>query len=462
MSETWPLLDLTELIAVIGDPDIEVDVDVAMTRIAEALDADVVAICGHEAVESSHGLERERRPGELLMRLADESSDQADIPDLGVCNVARSPLEREGATLLLLRRASPFGADELRFVRAVGRVLGLSLRMRKALNAERATHQDMQRRADDNRRLLNQLRERQGLLDRLFRIQRSISHRAPTKDVLDAITAGASELLDVERVDLRLRDQDSPGDLVLVSSIGAETDSGDGPDVIDHADPAGGRAVRENRLVIVVSDSTSTDSSSDRPAAMAAPVHVNGEPVGCLLVGSSDQNRRYSPPEQEALLAFAEHASLALQDARAIDAMRKALRRERHRAEHDPLTGLPNRVTVQRHLDSLLSKAGEKHISVLFVDLDRFKLTNDTLGHAFGDEVLRVVAGRLRTSIREPDTVGRLSGDEFVVICENMSQFGAIEMAVRIQDVVSAPIERNGGDQSITASVGIATAVSGD
>ena len=462
MTETSPLLDLTELIAVIGDPDIEVDIDSAVSRLADVLDADVVAICGREAVESSYGLERERRPGELLMRLARESSDVADIGDMGEFNVARTPLEPDGATLLLLRGSSSFSVDELRFVRAVGRVLGLSLRMHNSVSAERAAHQDMQRRADDNRRLVDQLRERQGLLDRLFRIQRSISHRAPTKDVLDAITAGASELLGVERVELRLHDQDSHADLVLVSSIGVEADAGDGPDVIDHSDPAGGRSVRENRLVIVTGDSSSKDSLSGRSAAMAAPVHVNGEPVGCLVVGASDETRRYSPPEQEALLAFAEDASLALQDARAIDAMRKALRRERHRAEHDPLTGLPNRVTIQRHLETLLSRPGEQHVSVLFVDLDRFKLTNDTLGHAFGDEVLRVVAGRLRTSVREPDTVGRLSGDEFVVICENMSQFGAIEMAVRIQDVVSAPIERNGSDQSITASVGIATAVSGD
>ena len=219
--------------------------------------------------------------------------------------------------------------------------------MRKSVSAERAAHEDMQRRADDNRRLVDQLRERQGLLDRLFRIQRSISHRAPTNDVLDAITAGASELLGVGRVELRLRDQDSHADLVLVSSIGVDADAGDGPDVIDHSDPAGGRSVRENRLVIVTGESISTDSSSGRNAAMAAPVHVNGEPVGCLVVGSSDENRRYSPPEQEALLAFAEHASLALQDARAIHAMRTALRRQRPRAEHGTLTPLPHRLPLR-------------------------------------------------------------------------------------------------------------------
>ncbi len=75
MTETSPLPDLTELIAVLGDPDIEVDIDSAVSRLAEVLDADVVAICGRDAVESSYGLERERRPGELLMRLARESSD---------------------------------------------------------------------------------------------------------------------------------------------------------------------------------------------------------------------------------------------------------------------------------------------------------------------------------------------------------------------------------------------------
>ena len=465
MSESWPLLDLTDLIAVLGDPDVDLDVDCALSRIATALDADIVAICGRESVESSHGLDRERRPGELLMQLAADTSSMVEVPHLGRCQAMRSPLEHEDAVLLLVRDGDPFTSDDRRLVRAVARVLGLALRMRRSLDAEREAHQNMQRRADDNRRLVNQLRERQDLLDRLFRIQRSISHRAPTRDVLDAITAGASELLGVERAGLRLCDQDSPEDLVLVASRGDEATDEDGPDVLDISDPVGGRAIRENRLVIVTADNhraESKDSVVGGFAAMAAPVHVNGEPVGCLLVGSSDQQRRYSPPEQEALLAFAEHASLALQDARAIDAMRNALRRERHRAEHDPLTGLPNRLTVQRHLDSVLSRPGNNLISVLFVDLDRFKLTNDTLGHAFGDEVLRVVASRLRTSVREPDVVGRLSGDEFVVICDDMSQFGAIEMAARIQEVVSAPIERSGGDQAITASVGIATAIPGD
>ena len=465
MSDTWPLLDFTELIAVLGNPDVDLDVDSALSRIASALDADIVAICGRDAVEASYGLDRGRRPGELLMRLAGDKAPVVEIPDVGKCAAIRSQLEHDGAVLLLVRDGTHFTSDDERFVRAVARVLGLSLRMRSSLDAERAAHQNMQRRVDDNKRLVNQLRERQDLLDRLFRIQRSISHRAPTKDVLDAITAGASELLGVERVGLRLCDQDSPTDLVLVSTRGVEADDDEGPDVLDLSDPVGGRAVRENRLVIVTTDihrTESRDSVVGGSAAMAAPVHVNGEPVGCLLVGSSDETRRYSPPEQEALLAFAEHASLALQDARAIDAMRNALRRERHRAAHDPLTGLPNRLTVQSHLDCLLSRPGDKLVSVLFVDLDRFKLTNDTLGHAFGDEVLRVVASRLRTSVREPDVVGRLSGDEFVVICDDMSQFGAIEMAARIQEVVSSPIARAGGDQAITASVGIATAGAGD
>jgi diguanylate cyclase (GGDEF)-like protein len=455
------VLDLTELIDALGDPDVELDVDTATRRIAEALHADVVAVCGRESVESAHGLDRERRPGELMMRLRDEPRGVVDIPGIGECHLSKARV-RNDAVLLLARASSPFGDAELRFAEAFGRFLGLALKARNSLDAERGAHEDMQRRVDDNRRLVSQLRERQDLLDRLFRIQRSISHRAPTKDVLDAITAGASELLAVERVDLRLSDHESPEDLVLVSSIGVEARDDDGPDVVDVSDPVAGCSVRENRLVMVTCESDAVGSVRAGSTAMAAPVHVNGEPVGCLLVCSSEESRRYSPPEQEALLALAEHASLALQDARAIDAMRKALRRERHRAAHDPLTGLPNRVTVQRQLDEILSSPKDQFVSVLFVDLDRFKLTNDTLGHAFGDEVLKVVASRLRTSVREPDIVGRLSGDEFVVICENMSQYGALEMAVRIQTVVSAPIERHGGDQAITASVGIATAVAGD
>ena len=178
-------------------------------------------------------------------------------------------------------------------------------------------------------RLLTALLERNELLRRLTKIQRSISHRAPLQEVLDAITAGAGELLGDEVVGLRLLDPADRNWMVLRSSSGltpaqqgvlARTPVGEG---------AGGRAIKENRLVIV--DDYQRDpqgfralADSGLQAAMAAPVYEYGDLAGSLVVASYVKGRVYSPIEQETLLAFAEHASLALTDARTVERLHEA------------------------------------------------------------------------------------------------------------------------------------------
>lgn len=463
MSASWTLVSLTELISALASTDDDVDFIEHVIRIAETLDAEVAAVCSPTEVLFQHGFGRRGTVDSMLLAAAASPSRRMGFGPLGELDVARAVIDGSDDVIMFARSAGEFTADEAAFIRAVGRVIGLSEKMRSSLVAERAARHDLQQRVDDNRRLLGQLRERQGLLDRLFRIQRSISHRAPTQDVLDAVTNGALDLLGVGRVNLRLRDNESPGDLVTVSSRGY------GPAEIEQIRISSvdhgflGRCIREERIVVLTPDEVSTERLfADTQAIMAAPVHVNGEVVGCLTVASLVEGREFSAPEQEALLAFAEHASLALQDARAIDAMRSALSRERHRAEHDPLTGLPNRTTIQHHLDRLIEDLGERSVSVLFVDLDRFKLTNDTLGHSYGDQVLVAVADRLRTSVRDGDLVGRLAGDEFVIVCEGMSEFGAIELAERIQAVIGEPIHDGRTEHVTTASVGIAGAIAGD
>lgn len=449
MSSAWSLLSLSEVISSLGDPSESIDLDAALERLAETLDVEIAAICSGRGVEAKLGFSPTDRPDDLLLELAGGTEGEIVFPGLGAAWVLRAPLVGDGGQLVLVRTAGYFTADEVGFVRAIGRVLGMAIGMRSALAAERNARQDLERRVADNRRLVGQLRERQGLLDRLFRIQKSISHRLPTQDVLDAITEGARDLLGVAQSSIRLLDPSKNDTLVLVSAQGVD------PDVVDQfreiaiGDRIPAEVIEEGRLVVRY--------DVDDLSLMSAAITVEGAVVGCLSVGDPRQHR-FSPPEQEALLALAQHASLALQDARASDAMRHALDRERHRAEHDPLTSLPNRATVRAELASRLAPSNERPVVVLFVDLDRFKLANDTLGHAFGDAVLTVVADRLRTTVRETDIVGRLSGDEFVVICDGFSEVGAIEFAERLQSVISQPIASGGVNHVITASVGIAAA----
>lgn len=176
---------------------------------------------------------------------------------------------------------------------------------------------------------LTSLRERSRLLGRLVRIQRSISHRAPLQEVVDGITAGASDLLGVSVVCLRLHHDDDPGWLCLISSYGVPPEQRAELRRIRVGIGIGGLAYARERLVVMDDHVREAGLQGlavvDRvQAAMAAPVHEQGRVVGSLALGSHDRARRFSRAEQEALLAFAEHASLALTDAHTVEELREA------------------------------------------------------------------------------------------------------------------------------------------
>jgi diguanylate cyclase (GGDEF)-like protein/PAS domain S-box-containing protein len=136
-----------------------------------------------------------------------------------------------------------------------------------------------------------------------------------------------------------------------------------------------------------------------------------------------------------------------------------------HAAMHDSLTGLPNRALVLDRLRQVLARGGRSgaHSAVLFLDLDRFKLVNDSTGHASGDEVLVQVSERLASVTRPGDTLGRFGGDEFVIICESLDHpTDATVVAERLLSSLQAPLVLHGQELFITASIGIAHALPGD
>jgi diguanylate cyclase len=131
-----------------------------------------------------------------------------------------------------------------------------------------------------------------------------------------------------------------------------------------------------------------------------------------------------------------------------------------HQARHDSLTELPNRAALMHHLEAAVAecRSGER-AAVVFIDLDRFKAVNDTLGHDAGDELLCQTAERLRNIVRFDDVVGRLGGDEFVVICRRTRSDDEVErLAGRIRDAIEQPFALRSGTGRVSASIGVALA----
>jgi diguanylate cyclase (GGDEF)-like protein/PAS domain S-box-containing protein len=136
-----------------------------------------------------------------------------------------------------------------------------------------------------------------------------------------------------------------------------------------------------------------------------------------------------------------------------------------HDAFHDGLTGLANRTLFMEHLRITIERAKSRHsnaYAVLFLDFDRFKIINDSLGHAEGDNLLKLIAGRIKACTRAGDLVARLGGDEFVVLLTELAETGeATLVAERILSFLKAPFELGGRDIFISASIGITLSDSG-
>ena len=348
-----------------------------------------------------------------------------------------------------------FEADEVGLLRAMGRSLSMTLRALRMLEQERSLRAEVEQRAQENLRLLLMVQERQAGLERLSKIRMSISRRAPLPEVLDAIVEGARDLLGDEVVGLRLVDQDDPGYAYLVSSTGVSHAVVATTKRSSLSVGAGGRAIVEDRVVILNDYQTAALAMNEfvgdqLQSAIAAPIHENGRAVGSITVATHIAGRVYTDTDREMLMALADQASVALNDAKAADQMR-------HLAYHDALTGLPNRLLFFEHLVRAVANANRSGTStaVLYLDLDRFKLVNDSLGHNVGDILLEAVAKRLRASLRTADLAARLGGDEFAVLAENTSADGATLLAGRICEAFANPFSIGGHELTVSASVGV-------
>ena len=310
--------ELVEFLAEIGaSTDERSALRAGVERAAGTLEAQLGAVLTPRNVVASIGWPSGRAPHELLLELVESPRQEVTIDALGRAHVTVAELDPQlGVWLVFLRLGDePFDAEDQSLLSAMARALSLELRSLRTLESERAVRRRLQ--------------ERQHLLEKLNRIQRSISHRAPLQDTLDAITEGCSDLLGGAVVGLRLIDTEDPNNLVLVSAGGPQAHLLDSIKTRTTDEGASGRAVREDRLVLLEGyPSTPGAVSSDGDTlwvAMSAPVHEEGIVAGALSVASSER-RTFTPHEQDMLVALADNASLAIGDVRAIEAKQEAER----------------------------------------------------------------------------------------------------------------------------------------
>ncbi|GID30247.1 putative bifunctional diguanylate cyclase/phosphodiesterase [Paractinoplanes brasiliensis] len=445
---------LTEFLSAVADrPAGPAAHHAAVECAARALEADVSVLMIDGAVVASTGLPAEEVPAYTLAEIAIGRRATLELGDGDYAVTFATIAGTSPGVLVLGRLSGPFTAEEVCLLRGMTRVLELSLQSLHVIESER-------RYAEENGRLLGYIDHGRRVFEELGAVQRAIGRRMPVPEVFDLVVTAVRDLLGVDMVAISLVDRDDRSRLGIAASTGFPPEA---IATLQHiplpAAGISGLAILGDELVAVEDYAASPIALPPRTATrpksvMATPVRENGQVAGSLVVCSVGAIRDWDKPAREILQAFADHLSLALTDARTQEAMGQAFL--------DTLTGLATRALFQTRMEEALSPSGPGG-AVLFVDLDRFKFVNDSLGHAAGDALLTGVATRIQSCLREGDTAARLGGDEFAVLLPGVHSADEVTpIAERILAALREPFDLLGAETYISSSIGVAFSAPGE
>jgi len=321
-------------------------------------------------------------------------------------------------------------------------------------------------------RLFIETEQRANQLEALRKASLSVTSSLELSKVLNAILGATLELVPLEGAHVFIYAQEKLEFGAVLWEDGRSTTPYSTPR------PAGlTYTVAQQRQLIIVPDIQQhplfTTAPPEWHGSLAGfPLKIGQRIVGVMTVSHSEPSL-FSESNLQALQLLADQAAIAIENARLYtqtqreigerqrtqQALRDSEEHLKHNAFHDTLTNLPNRTLFIDHLSRSIGHA-ERHggysFAVLFLDLDRFKVVNDSLSHVMGDELLGIVARRLEGSVRSGDTVARFGGDEFAILLDDIKNVGdAQRIAEQIQHSIALPIMLQGHEISVTASIGI-------
>jgi diguanylate cyclase (GGDEF)-like protein len=297
--------------------------------------------------------------------------------------------------------------------------------------------------------------------------------RLEPREMLAEILERASGLVGVKHAFLYMLEgpDAEDGELDLVARVGTGVFEGYEGYRLPRDTGVGWAVVRTGRPVVVDDYAEYPSRAPDLPrgafgAICAVPLTSGDEVLGLIGLASGDATRPFSEREVEALARFGQLASIALDNARLFERAQTEVRSRAHAALHDPLTGLPNRTMLLSRLaeqvggtasDRGRRRATGTRVALILLDLDRFKVVNESLGHAAGDLLLVQVGERLVAAARSTDTVARLGSDEFGILLGPVRSVRETErVASRVEAAIADPFDLDGTEVTIGASMGIA------
>lgn len=359
---------------------------------------------------------------------------------------------------------------------------------------ERRVRQRTQELAELNRGLVQEVRERQRaerLQEALFQVAQLATADIDENTFYERVHAVVGRLLDAKNFFIALLSDDRAKlefpyymDNGMRHQLSRPVGRGLSEYVLRRGQPWSG--TREDIMALTRSGEVVPHHIGPPSACwLGVPLKVDEAVIGLVTVQSYDTHEAYGVPEQELLSFVALQIANSIYRRRSAAALHQANLRLEHRVEertrelraeiarreqmqqqlhhqvmHDPLTGLPNRGYLRERLDRVLNRIRSdpsQRCALLYIDVDRFKVINDSLGHLAGDEFLKAVAVRLLTHVREPDMVARLSGDEFAILLENIENIEtATIIADRVLQAVATPLRVSGKELEPSVSVGIA------